>query len=169
MHVIDFLSAERVVVTASVSSKKRLLELISQVTSPDLEDVSERAVFDSLCGRERLGSTGLGDGVALPHGRIAGLDEVAATFVRLSEPVDFDAMDGQPVDLVFALIAPEECNEQHLELLAQVAEMLNDGDYRDSLRSANESTDLYNLLTSREVGAAQNESVDQRQGAVRGD
>lgn len=166
MHVIDFLSPERVVAAARVSSKKRLLELVSQLTSPGLPDISERAVFDSLCGRERLGSTGLGEGVALPHGRIGGLDEVAAAFVRLADPIDFDAADGEPVDLIFALIAPQDCNEQHLELLAQIAEMLKEEDYRASLRAAEDSTALYNLLTERQPGAATHDAVNQRGGAV---
>jgi PTS system nitrogen regulatory IIA component len=168
MHVIDFLSAERVVADASVTSKKRLLELVSQLTSPDVDNISERTIFDSLCGRERLGSTGLGEGVALPHGRIAGLDQVSAAFVRLSDPIDFDSPDGQPVDLAFALIAPEECNEQHLELLAQVAEMLKDGEYRNALRSASESVDLYNLLTNADSGQGANGSIDQRDRTLRG-
>lgn len=147
MHLIDLLAPPRVIAGASVTSKKRLLELLSGLLSESAGADIERRVFDSLCGREKLGSTGLGHGVAIPHGRTSALPAAAGAFVRLSEPIDFGALDGKPVDLVFALAVPEHFNNQHLLLLSQLAEMFSDAAFCQRLRAAPDSMALFALLS----------------------
>ena len=145
MHLLDLLSPGRVKAQGPVTGKKRLLETVSALLAETPE--VERNVFDSLCGRERLGSTGLGHGVAIPHGRSAKVGTAVGAFLRLAEPVDFGAIDGQPVDLVFALVVPEHFAQQHLMLLANLAEMFGDAAFRDALRRAPDSAALYTLLS----------------------
>ena len=145
MHLLDLLSPGRVVAPGPIPGKKRLLEKAAALLSEGNAEV-ERAVFDSLVGRERLGSTGLGHGVAIPHGRSPKVGTAVGSFLRLSEPVDFGAPDGEPVDLVFALVVPEHFSSQHLMLLSQLAEMFGDADFRASLRSARDAAALHALL-----------------------
>lgn len=147
MHLIDLLAPTRVTVGASVTSKKRLLELLAQLLADGRDADGERAIFDSLCAREKLGSTGLGQGVAIPHGRSAALGSAVGAFVRLSEPIDFGAPDGQPVDLMFALGVPEHFTNQHLLLLSQLAELFSDAEFTERLRKAPDSSSLYALLS----------------------
>ncbi|WP_146910525.1 PTS sugar transporter subunit IIA [Arenimonas daejeonensis] len=146
MHLLDLLSPARVRANAAVTGKKRLLEQLSKLLSEGGGE-GERAIYDSLCGRERLGSTGLGHGVAIPHGRSARAAVAAGAFLRLSEPVDFGAPDGEPVDLVFALVVPEHYAQQHLLLLASLAEMFGDAAFRQQLRQASDSAALFALLS----------------------
>lgn len=148
MLISDLLSPERIQFDVHSSSKKRLLELISKELARNSESLSAREIFESLCARERLGSTGLGNGVAIPHGRVKGSDTVQASFIRLKKPLAFDAIDGEPVDLLFALAVPEQCNEDHLKLLAQVAQIFSDPDLLESLRQADDSGRLLQLLSS---------------------
>ena len=145
MHLLDLLSPARVRANAAVTGKKRLLEQLAQLLAEGGGE-GERGIYDSLCNRERLGSTGLGHGVAIPHGRSARAVSATGTFLRLAEPVDFGAPDGQPVDLVFALVVPEHYAQQHLMLLANLAEMFGDADFRQRLRQATDSAALYALL-----------------------
>lgn len=147
MHLLDLLSPGRVAAAASATSKKRLLEALARMLADGEGDATESAVFDSLCARERLGSTGLGHGVAIPHGRTAGLGTATGAFLRLAEPVDFGAPDGQPVDLIFALAVPEHFTHQHLLLLSQLAEMFGDEGFRERLRTAGDAPSLYRLLS----------------------
>lgn len=146
MHLLDLLTPARVKADVTTSGKKRLLEQLAALLAAGAEGESERGVYDSLCGRERLGSTGLGHGVAIPHGRSQRLAGATGVFLRLSEPVDFNAPDGMPVDLVFALVVPEHYAQQHLMLLAHLAEMFSDAGFRDRLRKAPDSAALYALL-----------------------
>jgi len=146
MHLLDLLSPGRVRAQGPVTGKKRLLEQVAALLS-DGPDV-ERAVFDALVGRERLGSTGLGHGVAIPHGRSARVATPVGAFLRLAEPVDFGAPDSEPVDLVFALVVPEHYSSQHLMLLSQLAEMFGDAGFRDRLRAAGDSAAIHALLAS---------------------
>ena len=136
MHLLDLLSRARVRTDAIVSGKKRLLERVATMLADGAGGEGERAIFDTLCGRERLGSTGLGHGVAIPHARSARALNAAGAFLRLAEPIDFGALDGEPVDLVFALVVPEHFAQQHLLLLAQLAEMFGDEAFRARLRAA---------------------------------
>jgi len=147
MLISDLLSTDRIYCDIHSSSKKRLLELISEQLARNSGELSKREVFESLCARERLGSTGLGKGVAIPHGRVKGTQHVEASFIRLRKPLPFDAVDGEPVDLLFAIAVPENCSEDHLKLLAQVAELFSDPDLLQDLREAESSGRLLQLLS----------------------
>jgi PTS system nitrogen regulatory IIA component len=147
MLISDLLSPERIRFDVQSSSKKRLLELISEELARNSDEFSKREIFESLCARERLGSTGLGKGVAIPHGRVKGSKHVEASFIRLRKPLPFDAVDGQPVDLLFCLAVPEDCGEDHLRLLAQVAELFSDPELLQELREAKTSGRLLQLLS----------------------
>ena len=112
------------------------------------QGLARSLVFDSLFARERLGSTGLGQGVAIPHGRIKGLREAVAAFVRLGTPVAFDAPDGKPVSLLFILLVPEQATEQHLQILSELAQMFSDSELRDQLTRAQDASGLHQLISS---------------------
>ncbi|MCB1725464.1 MAG: PTS IIA-like nitrogen regulatory protein PtsN [Chromatiaceae bacterium] len=118
------------------SSKKRVLEHAARLLAQADTELDAEPVFERLLERERLGSTGLAGGVALPHARVPGLTGSHGAFLRLAEPVEFDALDGQPVDLVFALLVPEEATDEHLQLLSALARMFNETELRDRLRDA---------------------------------
>ena len=148
MLISDLLNPESVRFDVHSSSKKKLLEIISAQLARTSEDLNSREIFESLCARERLGSTGLGKGVAIPHGRIKGNDSIQASFFRLKKPLPFDSVDGEPVDLLFAMTVPEDCNEDHLKLLAHVAELFSDPDLLRALREADNSGTLLRLLTT---------------------
>ena len=147
MLISDLLSPEKIHCDMHSSSKKKLLELISQELARTSDELSQREIFESLCARERLGSTGLGNGVAIPHGRVKGTRHVEVSFIRLKKPLPFDAVDGKPVDLLFAMAVPEDCGEDHLRLLAQVAELFSDPDLLQALRDAESSGRLLQLLS----------------------
>jgi len=139
MHISALLNPARVACHQDSSSKKRSLELLSHLLSTALPAYSEGELFDSLVGRERLGSTGLGHGVALPHGRISGLEEPIAAFLTLKGGIDYDAIDQQPVDLLFALLVPEESTDEHLRILARLAAMFSDAELCARLRECGSS------------------------------
>ncbi len=151
MNVSDLLAPERVLPLVRISSKKRLLELISKALVQNDESLNSREVFESLCAREHLGSTGLGNGVAIPHGRVNGSSAVQAVFVRLSKPLAFDALDGKPVDLLFALAVPENCTSDHLKLLSNIAERFSDMELLAKLRSAEDANELIDLLSNKQA------------------
>lgn len=144
------LSPEKVVVDLAVTSKKRLFEQMGLLFE-NLHGIERGRVFDSLFARERLGSTGLGDGVAIPHGRIKGLREAQAAVVRLSTPIPFDAPDGKPVSLLIFLLVPEHSTDEHLETLSEVAEMLSDRSMRQMLMQEAESLRIFEQLTHWEA------------------
>ena len=146
VHLLDLLAPARIQAHTHVSSKKRLLEQLAALLGEGASSEVEASILDSLCSRERLGSTGLGQGVAIPHGRSARVGNAIGAFVRLSEAIDFGAPDGQPVDLVFALAVPEHFTHQHLLLLSQLAEMFGDGSFRQQLRLAADAASLQQLL-----------------------
>jgi PTS system nitrogen regulatory IIA component len=118
------------------SSKKRVLEQAARLLAGSADEPDAENIFERLLERERLGSTGLAGGVALPHARVPGIEESRGAFLRLAEGVEFDALDGGPVDLVFALLVPENANEEHLQLLASLAAMFNEEELRERLREA---------------------------------
>lgn len=123
-------------VADSASSKKRVLEQAARLLAGTAEEPDAEQIFERLLERERLGSTGLAGGVALPHARMPGIDDSRGAFLQLAQAVEFDALDGNPVDLVFALLVPEDANEEHLQLLAKLAAMFNEKELRDRLREA---------------------------------
>jgi len=138
-----------VVLNLSASSKKRAFEQAALLFE-NHQGLERARVFDSLFARERLGSTGLGQGVAIPHGRIKGLKEAVAAFVRLAEPVPFDAPDGRPVQLLFFLLVPEQATQQHLDILSELAQMLSDKPFREELLDAPDSETLHAMLRAWE-------------------
>jgi len=144
----DLLSPDRILANVRINSKKRLLELISVTLAKKNKDLSSREIFESLCAREHLGSTGLGRGVAIPHGRIGGTDGVEALFLRLLKPLPFDAEDGKSVDLLFALTVPENCTEDHTKLLASIAERFSDQELLEQIRNAEDANEIWHLLSS---------------------
>ena len=148
MDISELISPERVICDAPVASKKRVLELLGELIAGARDGLDARAIFDSLLGRERLGSTGLGHGVALPHGRLAQSTEALGAFVKLEDGIDFDAIDRAPVHLVFALLVPEHFTDEHLKILAFLAEMFSDHEFCDRLRQASDDAELYRTLSS---------------------
>lgn len=147
MKIADILTVDRITSGASPASKKRALEDISNLITSGENTLATGEIFDSLLSRERLGSTGIGHGVAIPHGRIKGGKRSIGAFMQLVDGIDFDAIDGSPVDLMFALLVPEDSTEEHLHILAHLAEMFSDKEYCDKLRKAKSADELYNLLT----------------------
>jgi PTS system nitrogen regulatory IIA component len=148
MKLTEILSADRVIVGTAVSSKKKALEELSNLLAKGVATLTSQDVFNSLTGREKLGSTGLGHGVAIPHGRVAGIERSIGAFMRLKHPVDYDSHDGNAVDLVFGLLVPQAATEQHLKHLAAVAEMFSDDAFCSKLRGAEGDQALFSLLSS---------------------
>lgn len=146
MQIAEILTPARVAVSAGISSKKGVLEELARLIAEDTPDLTQTEIFDSLCARERLGSTGLGHGVAIPHGRLKGGKQTLGAFIQLQDGVDYDAVDQQPVDLLFALLVPEESTDEHLQILARLAEMFSDTELVRRLRRASSSNRLYELL-----------------------
>jgi PTS system nitrogen regulatory IIA component len=144
--VSRLLPASHVVLGLDVSSKKRLFEQIGLLFE-NSRQVPRARVFDALFERERLGSTALGYGVAIPHGRIKQIKEPACAFVRTAVPIPFEAPDGQPVSLVFAMLVPEHANETHLELLSELAQMFSDPGLRSALEAAVDAPEAHRLIT----------------------
>ena len=141
----NLLTADQVVLGLDASSKKRVFEQAGILFESRL-GLARSVIFDSLFARERLGSTGLGQGVAIPHGRIKGLKQAAGAFLRLAQPVPFDSPDGRPVDLLFVLLVPEQATEQHLQILSELAQRFSDRTFREKLASAGEATDILALF-----------------------
>ena len=147
METSDLLAPERIACGVAATSKKRALESIATALAAGAETLEENEVLESLVKRERLGSTAVGHGVALPHGRVDGLTQSRGAFIRLAEPVDYDAADGIPVDLVFGIVVPQNCDEQHLAALAAVATRLDDAALRDALRATDDPQRALELLS----------------------
>lgn len=135
MNITALLSPDRVVCCDNIASKKRLLEHLSELLGRSSPQLSQQAIFDALVNREKLGSTGLGRGVAIPHGRMPALDEPVCAFIKVETPVDFDASDDQPVDLVFCLLVPEDSTEEHLQVLSTIAEIFSNPSMCNALRA----------------------------------
>ena len=129
------------------TSKKRILEYIAEEVAGEYPGLDETQIFNNLVARERLGSTGIGQGIAIPHCRLEGCNRVVGALVTLEEGVSFDAIDNQPVDLLFTLIVPREATSEHLELLSQLAEQFNDRSFCDALRACSTSDELYQKMT----------------------
>ncbi len=143
MNLNNLLSIDCICHHVDVQSKKRALEVAAEALSD--EQMSKRDIFDALIARERLGSTGLGHAVALPHGRMDGLDVARASFVILKQAVDFDAIDQRPVDLIFALLVPQHFTDEHLRILSFLAERFSDPDFCDQIRAAKSQQAIYDI------------------------
>lgn len=144
-NIAKILSLQNVLLDLDVSSKKRAFEQAGLLFENNCS-IARSTVSENLFARERLGSTGLGHGVAVPHGRIKGLKSPIAAFVRLLDAIPFESPDGQPVDLLIFLLMPDHVTQQHLEILSEIAEMLSDDDFREGLRSESDASLIYKRL-----------------------
>ena len=146
MDIADLISPASVVANLRVGSKKQALQDLAK-RAAETTGLSERAIFEVLLERERLGTTGVGNGIAIPHGKLPGLRQLYGLFARLETPIDFDSVDEQPVDLIFLLLAPEAAGADHLKALARVSRLLRDRTVCEKLRGANQADAMYALLT----------------------
>ena len=151
MFPANFLALERIGFQVDASSKKKVLEELGKLFEGSAPGLTQDGVFDRLLERERLGSTGLGYGIALPHARIPDLEQARGAFLQLRVGVDFDAIDNQPVDLVFALLVPEAATQEHLQLLAGLATLFSQTTFCERLRRAEDSQSLLHLLANQEL------------------
>ncbi len=147
--IATLLPVSNIVIELDVSSKKRVFEQFGLMFE-NQQDISRSQVFDSLFAREKLGSTGLGQGVAIPHGRIKGLREAVAALARVKEPIPFDAPDGKSVSQVFVLLVPEHATDRHLLLLSELAQMFSEREFREKLAAAATVSELASLFAAWE-------------------
>jgi len=148
MEIRDLLSPETVVYTIRATSKKQVLQELASLAA-NVSGQNQRAIFDVLLERERLGTTGIGRGVAIPHGKLPSLDRLYGVFAKLENPVDFDAVDNQEIDLVFLLIAPEKAGADHLQALSRISRMFRDFKMCKKLRAADNQKMLHKLLLNQ--------------------
>jgi PTS system nitrogen regulatory IIA component len=153
MPLTDLVARNAIVPALKVTGKKQALQELS-AKAAELTGQSERAIYEILLQRERLGSTGVGSGIAIPHGKLARLDHLFGLFARLDRPIDFEALDGQPVDLVFLLLAPESAGADHLKALARVARLLRDREIANKLRESRDADAIYAVLALPPATAA---------------
>src|SRR3954462_2958445 len=153
MPLADLVAPTAILPALKVNGKKQALQEIA-AKAGELTGHSDRTILEILLQREKLGSTGVGNGVAIPHGKLAKLAQVFGLFARLERPVDFEALDGQPVDLIFLLLAPEGAGADHLKALARVSRLLRNSSMCDKLRGTDTADGLYMLLTQSEAQAA---------------
>lgn len=146
MEIADLITPQGVVAKLRVTSKKQALQDLAR-RAADITGQPERAIFEVLIERERLGTTGVGNGIAIPHGKLAGLERLYGLFARLENPIDFDAIDEQPVDLICLLLAPESAGADHLKALARVSRLLRDRSVCEKLRGSDNTDAIYALLS----------------------
>ena len=147
MEIEDILNKDSVTTSVKAKSKKQVLQEMAGFAAKH-RGLLDRDVFDIILERERLGTTGVGNGIAIPHGKISSLDSIYGCFARLAEPIDFEAEDGTPVDLIFLLLAPELAGADHLKALARISKIFRDADKCDQLRAIESPEQLYQLLIS---------------------
>jgi PTS system nitrogen regulatory IIA component len=153
MEIADILTPQSIVPKLSATSKKQVLQELAK-RAATVTGLKDRFIFDALLQRERLGTTGVGHGIAIPHGKLEGIDKLFGLFARLEKPVDFDAIDEQPVDLLFLLLAPEIAGADHLKALARVSRLLRNRTICDKIRGSNDGDALYALITERNTSYA---------------
>ncbi len=147
MRLSEIMSADSIVLSLKANNKRQLLQELAQKAS-ELTGINDRTIFDTILERENLGSTGFGAGTALPHGRLSELQKVFGLFARLNSPIDFDAIDNKPVDLVFLLLSAESNGADHLTALAQISRILKDEETCSKLRAAGSKEEIQALLTN---------------------
>jgi len=145
MDLTDLIVPEAIIPALKAGSKKQLLQIMAEKAAA-MTALPEADIFDTIFQREKLGSTGVGHGIAIPHGKLADLDKIVGVFARLQNPVDFESLDDEPVDLVFLLLAPENAGAEHLKALSRIARLLRDGDIVAKLRNSHDTQALYTLL-----------------------
>ncbi len=153
MQLSDIISNNSILPALKTASKKQLLQELANHAAK-LSGIDARQIFETLLQREKLGSTGLGQGIAIPHGKFATLEQVHGFFARLSQPVEFEAVDDKPVDLVFLLLAPESAGADHLKALARISRLLRDSSLVKKLRGTDDVSGLYALLTEPAASAS---------------
>jgi PTS system nitrogen regulatory IIA component len=153
MELGDLISPEAVFPSLKAKSKKQALQDLAHKAA-GLTGLEERKLYDTLMQREGLGSTGVGRGIAIPHGRVPALRKIVSIFARLDEPIEFDALDNEPVDLIFLLLAPEHAGADHLKALARISRLLRDPASIERLRASKDRAALYSVLTEPAVHAA---------------
>jgi len=153
MDLSDLLEPNAILYALKASSKKQVLQALAEKASA-LTDIGEREIFDTLLQRERLGSTGVGNGIAIPHAKLRSIRHIVGMFARLDTPVDFESIDDQPVDIVFLLLAPENAGADHLKALSRIARLLRDPDIVAKLRATRDAQAIYALLTTRPASNA---------------
>lgn len=153
MALADLIAQNSVLPALKANSKKQLLQELS-AKAAEVTGLPEREIFDVILQRERLGSTGVGNGIAIPHGKLPSLERIVGVFARLDHPVDFEALDDQPVDLVFLLLAPEGAGADHLKALSKVARVMRDGELVQKLRATDSAASLYAFLTESQASNA---------------
>ena len=153
MEISDLITPDSIFSKLPATSKKQALQELAKRAS-DISELNERVIFDALIKRERLGTTGVGNGIAIPHGKLAGLDRLHGLFARLDKPIEFDSIDEQPVDLIFLLLAPECAGADHLKALARVSRLLRDRSTCEKLRGSEDPDALYALLIETATDAA---------------
>jgi PTS system nitrogen regulatory IIA component len=146
MDLRDLISLEAILPSLKARNKKHALQELAQKAA-GITGLNCREIFDTVLQRERLGSTGVGRGIAIPHGRIAALPKIVSVFARLEEPIEFDALDAEPVDLIFLLLAPEHAGADHLKALARISRLLREPDSIEKLRAYSDRAALYSVLT----------------------
>ena len=153
MPLTDLVAHNAIIPALKVTGKKQVLQELA-AKAAELTGQNERAVYEILMQREKLGSTAVGNGIAIPHGKLARLDRLFGLFARLDRPIDFDALDGQPVDLIFLLLAPESAGADHLKALARVARLLRDAEIANKLRESRDVDAIYAVLALPTASAA---------------
>jgi PTS system nitrogen regulatory IIA component len=153
MELNDLLSAETILPNLKVNSKKQLLQELADKAA-ELNLLAKRDIFEALLQRERLGSTGVGNGIAIPHGKLQGLDRLVGIFAQLESPIAFDAIDDQPVDLVFLILAPEGSGADHLRILSKVSRVLRNDEIVQKIRSTKDASAIYSFLIDEETSHA---------------
>lgn len=152
MKIAEILSPERVSQGHTFTSKKKALEELATLLARGVPSIQATDILTSLSAREKLGSTGLGHGVAIPHGRMPSVSQSIGAFMRLKHPLDYDAHDGQPVDLIFGLLVPHSATETHLKHLAAIAEMFSDNGFCQQLRESADESALFRLISAHTPG-----------------
>lgn len=147
MDLSDLVQVSAILPNLKANSKKQLLQLLAE-RAATVTGIPEREIFDTVLQRERLGSTGVGNGIAIPHGKLANAKRITGVFARLDHPVDFEALDDQPVDLVFLLLAPEGAGADHLKALSRIARVLRDSDTVAKVRGTHDASAIHALLAS---------------------
>ena len=153
MALADLLQLDAIIPSLRVNSKKQLLQELA-AKAPKLTGIAEREIFDVILQRERLGSTGVGHGIAIPHGKISKITKITGIFARLETPIDFEALDDDPVDLVFLLLAPEGAGADHLKALSRIARVLRDHDLVTKLRATDAASAIYAFLNEEQASNA---------------
>jgi nitrogen PTS system EIIA component len=148
MQIKTILTPGRTLCGIEAASKKRALEILANTIAADVEGIDADELFRRLVARERLGSTGIGQGIAIPHCRVENCHQTIGALITLAEPIDYDAMDGEAVDILFAMLAPEDAQDEHLQYLAALAGALSNDSFRESLRDASDDAELFSRVTT---------------------